>query len=375
METSDFTLGIEEEYLLVDRDTLALAIAPEDLLTACQAVLGDKVSPEYMQCQIEVGTGVCADIGVARKDLQNLRRCVAREAAKLNLAPISASCHPFGDWKQQGHRDRARYNQLKTDLGGVARRMLICGMHVHVGIGTNAARADLLGQLSYFLPHLLALSASSPYWQGEDTGLASYRISVFDNLPRTGLPPDLDSWDSFQRSVETLVKIGVIEDSSKIWWDLRPSSRFPTLETRICDAQPRLDHALSLAALNQCLNRMLMRLRRNNQRWRRFDTFLISENRWRAQRYGVGGGLVDFGRGEIVPMSLLVEELIMMLEEDAIALNCQAELLGLREILEGGTSADRQRAIAAAAAQGGADHDTQMKAVVTHLMEEFHVDL
>ena len=375
MSASDFTLGLEEEYLLVDRDTLELSIAPEELLEACQKRLGGQVSPEYLQCQIEVGTGVCADVGAARADLKRLRACVSEEAEAFNLVPISASCHPFADWKLQSHRDRDRYNQLRSDLGGVARRMLICGMHVHVGIAENAVRADLLGQLTYFLPHMLALSASSPYWQGDDTGLASYRLTVFDNLPRTGLPPNLDSWGSFERSVQTLVNIGVIEDSSKIWWDLRPSSRFPTLETRICDAQPRLEDTLSLAALNQCLNRMLVRLRAANQRWRRYESFLIAENRWRAQRYGVGGGLIDFGRGEIVPMPALVEELIALLAEDAEALDCTAELQGLRRIIEGGTSSDRQRAAAAAAADTGADPQEQLRAVVRHLIEEYHQDL
>ncbi|KAA9008987.1 carboxylate-amine ligase [Histidinibacterium aquaticum] len=375
MENPEFSLGIEEEYLLVDRDSLALREAPAGLLEACQEELQDQVSPEYLQCQIEVGTRVCATIGEARDDLKRLRECISRHAADHNLSPIAASCHPLADWKQQHHTDRARYNQLRDDLGGVVRRMLICGMHVHVGLGSDSLRADLLNQMAYFLPHLLALSTSSPFWQGEDTGLASYRLSVFDNLPRTGLPPRIDAWEEYERSVGALVDLGVIEDATKIWWDLRPSFRFPTLESRICDVSPRLNHAISLAAATQCIARMLWRLRANNQRWRRYENFLISENRWRAQRYGVGGGLIDFGRGEIVPVPALVEELIALVGEDADALGCEAELEGLREILEEGTSSERQRAVREEAEASGKDRDAQMQAVVRHLIEEYHADL
>ena len=369
MDDTAFTLGIEEEYLLVDRDTLGLVDAPESLMKACEADLGGQVSPEFLRCQIEVGTGVCAHIPAARDDLLRLRASVARHAADHGLAPIAAACHPFDDWKAQPHTDKPRYNQLQTDLGGVARRMLICGMHVHVGIEDKATRADLMGQMAYFLPHLLALSCSSPFWQGDDTGLASYRIAVFDNLPRTGLPPRIDTWEEYQRSVDTLIHLGVIEDGTKIWWDLRPSARFPTLESRICDVVPRLEHALSIAALTQCIARMLWRLRRANQRWRRYDNVLIQENRWRAQRYGIGGGLIDFGRGEIVPVPALLEELIALLEEDAEALGCRAELEASRDILLQGTSADRQRAVAESAAE------EPMKAVVRHLIDEFSADL
>lgn len=375
MQKPDFTIGIEEEYLLVDRDSRALVEVPQAMMAECEAALADKVSPEYMQCQIEIGTGVCTTVAEARDDLRNLRRTIADCAAKHNAAPIAASCHPFADWKKQHHTDKDRYNQIRQDLGGVMRRMLICGMHVHVGLGDDALRADLLSQLSYFLPHLLALSSSSPFWQGEDTGLASYRLSVFDTLPRTGLPPQLNSWDEYRRSVEALVDLGLIEDSTKIWWDLRPSHRFPTLETRICDVCPRMEDTLTLAAVIQCVTRMLWRLRTANQRWRVYDRFLIAENRWRAQRYGIEEGLIDFGRGEIVPMAELTDELIDLLAEDAEALGCSAELQNMRRILDRGTSSMRQRAVRQAAEAAGADHDAQMRAVVSHLVEEFRADL
>lgn len=370
-----FTIGVEEEYLLVDIETLNLVRAPQDLMDKCAAELEGQVSPEFLQCQIEIGTKVCQTIGEAREDLKRLRSCVSKHAAEHGLSPIAASSHPFADWKDQHHTDKDRYNALRKDLAGVVRRMLICGMHVHVGIAQKDLRIDLLNQLTYFLPHLLALSTSSPFWQGDDTGLASYRLTVFDNLPRTGLPPQLRSWGEYERSVAALVGLGVIEDSSKIWWDLRPSARFPTIESRICDVSPRLEHALALAALTQCIVRMLWRLSKKNQRWRLYDNFLVSENRWRAQRYGVTGGLIDFGQHKIVPMGELVEEMITMLHEDAEALGCLPEIETAREIAATGSSADRQRNVFAQSLKAGKPKDEALRDVVHHLIEEYHADL
>lgn len=375
MQDPAFTIGIEEEYLLVDRDSLALSEAPEALMAACAQELQDQVAPEFLKCQIEIGSKVCATVTEARDDLRRLRSTVSREAAKHNLTPIAASCHPFADWREQHHTDKDRYNALSSDLAGVVQRMLICGMHVHVGIEDADRRVDLMNQLSYFLPHLLALSTSSPFWQGRDTGLDSYRLTVFDNLPRTGLPPRMESFSEFERAVRVLTEVGVIEDSSKIWWDLRPSSRFPTIESRICDVQPRLEHTLMLAALTQAITRMLWRLAKNNQRWRIYERFLVSENRWRAQRYGIREGLIDFGRGEIVPMAELIEELIELLEQDALYFESRAEIETAREVLRSGTSATRQRSAYAQARQNGGDHDAGLAAVVRHLIEEFHADL
>jgi len=370
-----FSVGIEEEYLLVDQTTCVLTGAPPELMDRCTAELGDQVSPEYLNCQIEIGSKVCNTIGEAREDLKRLRSTVARVANEFGLAPISASCHPFADWRAQKHTDKERYNTLRRDLGNVARRMLICGMHVHVGIEDADTRIDIMRQLTYFLPHLLAMSGSSPYWVGEDTGLNSYRLTVFDNLPRTGLPPQFDSWGAFERSVSALTELKLIEDSSKIWWDLRPSSKFPTLETRICDASPRLETTLSLAALIQCLTRMLWRLSRVNQRWRVYDQFLIAENRWRAQRYGVSEGLIDFGQRKVIPFTDLLEELIGLVAEDAEALDAMAEVEAMRAILVEGNSADRQRGIYATAVDAGQSKDEALCAVVRHLVEEYQVDL
>ncbi|WP_425090478.1 carboxylate-amine ligase [Tropicimonas sp. S265A] len=375
MGTPSFTMGIEEEYLLVDLDSLQLAEAPQALMDACRAELAGQVSPEFLQCQIEIGTGVCSTIAEAREDLRRLRATVAAEAKRFNLAPIAASCHPSADWAKQHHTDRDRYNALEKDLAGVARRMLICGMHTHVGLDSDALRIDLMPQFSYFLPHLLALSASSPFWKGEDTGLASYRLTVFDNLPRTGLPPSFASWPEYQRATHILIDLGLIEDTTKIWWDLRPSHRFPTLESRICDVCPRLEDALSMAALTQAVMRMLWRMRSGNTRWRIYERFLIAENRWRAQRYGATGSLIDFGAGEVKPLHVLTDELQDLVSEDAEALGSTAEIAHLRTIAENGSSADRQRATFAAAIDTGANKSAAMQAVVGHLIDEFHADL
>ncbi len=369
-----FTIGIEEEYLLVDRDSLDLAEAPEDLMQACQSELQDQVAPEFLKCQIEIGTKVCATVTEAREDLRHLRACVAKQAVKFNLAPIAASCHPFSDWRDQAHTPKDRYNSLQYDLQGVVERMLICGMHVHVGIEDPDRRIDLMTQQMYFLPHLLALSCSSPFWQGRDTGLHSYRLTVFDNLPRTGLPPQMNSFSEFERSVKILTDLGVIEDSSKIWWDLRPSSKFPTLETRICDVQPALEDTLTLAALIQALTRMLYRLAKKNQRWRIYDRFLVDENRWRAQRYGTSKGLIDLGRREIVSLPDLMDEMLDLLGEDAEACGALAEVERVRDMAQE-TSAARQRSVYEKARSAGQDRDEALRGVVQHLVEEFHRDL
>ncbi|MBJ3762130.1 carboxylate-amine ligase [Maribius pontilimi] len=371
MTDAPFTIGIEEEYLLVDADTLLLADAPDEMLDAASEALGDQVAPEFLRCQIEIGTKVCASIDEARADLTHLRKTVSDIAADFGLKPIAAACHPTADWAHQHHRDRERYNILKRDLAAVGRRMLICGMHVHVGIPDENDRIDLMNQAVYFLPHLLALSASSPFWQGRDTGLNSYRIGVFDNLPRTGMPPRLEGWSAYRRSVDTLIDTGLIEDGSKIWWDLRPSANFPTLETRICDVMPRLDHTLSVAATIQCIFRMLWRLKEKNQRWRIYDNFLLNENRWRAQRYGCDEGMIDFGRKTLVPMGQLVDELITILEEDALALGCADEVAGLRDILASGNSATRQRATYQSAIDAGAVEADALIEVVRMLTEEY----
>lgn len=373
----DFTIGIEEEHLLVERDSGMLAVEPPAaLLEECETLAGGQINPEFLKCQIEIATKVCRDMSEARGELVRLRSAIADVAAKHDLAPIAASTHPFAKWSEQKHTDRERYDRLAKDLAGVARRLIICGLHVHVGIEDEDLRIDLMNQVSYFLPHLLALSTSSPFWQGEESGLHSYRLSVFDSLPRTGLPERLETWGEYQRLVNRLVQAGLIEDATKLWWDIRPSARYPTLELRITDVCTRVDDGISVAALYRCLLAALLRLKQKNQRWRIYANTLIDENRWLAQRYGVEGRLVDFGKGQAVPYGALLEELLELVHEEAVQFGCLAEVGRARGILARGTSAQRQLHVYRQALHAGMDKAAALKAVVDWLIAEtvnFHI--
>ena len=367
-----FSLGIEEEYLVVDARTLDLAAVPSGMLDAARRRFGDHVSPEFRDCQIEIGTVVAADIGEARADLARLRRGLAEIAEDHGLALVAISCHPWADPESRGTADGARYDEIAEDIGGIARRLMTCGMHVHVGLGEDPElRTDLMAQASYFLPFVLALSASSPFWRGEDTRLSSWRLNVFDQTPRSGLPPRLHSWAEYRRMVDTLITTGIIEDASKIWWDLRPSEAWPTLETRIADVMPRMEEALSVAAFVQCVMRMLWRLGTENKQWRIHDRFLIEENRWRAQRYGTEATLIDLGRDRLRPMQGLLGELEELMEPDARALGCLDELRGTRRIARQGASAARQRRAYDAAILGGAAPREALREMLGGVAREF----
>ena len=366
------TLGIEEEYLIVDRESLDLVKSPDPAFwEACSVALGAQVTGEFLQCQVEVGTKPHTKVGEAVAELLNLRQGVAESAAQFGYAPIAASTHPFAKWRSQHHTRKERYDALSDNLGQVVRRMLICGMHIHVGIEDEDERIDLMGQVSYFLPHLLALSTSSPFWEGDDTGLNSYRLTVFDALPRTGLPDPVESFGEYQRLVGALVKSGCIEDATRIWWDIRPSDKFPTLEQRITDICGTVVETAGIAAAYQCLLLYFHRLKEKNQKWRKYPNTLTLENRWQAQRHGVNGKLLDLGRGEMVPFSDLTEELIALVREEAEELGCLAELESLREIVKNGSSADRQRVVYNAALNGGAEGTVAQRAVVEHLIDAF----
>jgi carboxylate-amine ligase len=355
----EFTLGVEEEYLLVDTETRALVIdPPKTLLAECEELLGEQVTTEFLRSQIEVGTKVCKNIQEVREDLSKLRRCIIDVAGRHELAPIAASTHPFSHWSEQKQTRKERYDSLSAEMQAAAHRLLICGMHVHIGISDDALRIDLMNQLSYFLPHLLALSCSSPFWDGRDTGLKCYRLTIFDALPRTGLPERFQSFAEYQRHVDIMVKAGLLEDSTKIWWDLRPSGRFPTLETRIMDVCTRMDDAIALAALLCCIMRMLYRLRRANQRWRIYSSMLVSENRWRAMRY-------SFDEFEE-----LLEEMLELTAEDAEALGYTAEVAAVRDILSRGTSAHRQLKAHELATAAGKSPKESLFAVVDTLIED-----
>jgi glutamate---cysteine ligase / carboxylate-amine ligase len=366
-----FTIGIEEEYLLVDRASRDLVREmPPALFDAAQQALQGQVAREFLKSQIEVGTGVHKTAREAGVELASLRQTVAKLAGEYGLAPIAASTHPFARWSAQEPTERDRYQAIARDLAGVGRRLVICGMHVHAGIEDDELRIDLMNQARYFLPHLLVLSTSSPFAEGEDTGLKCYRLAAYQELPRTGLPGRFEGWQEYQQTVDVLVRNGIIEDASKIWWDLRPSSRFPTLEMRVTDVCTRFEDAVCVAAMFVSILRMLYRIRRANQTWRTYPLFLLSENRWRAQRYGVAGTLFDFGKGELVAFRDLVDELLVLLREDAEALGCTAEIEHARAIVARGTSADRQVACFERLVAEGASREEALKGLVDHLIGE-----
>ena len=371
IEAPEFTVGIEEEYLLVDKETRSLLVdPPQTLMAEAEELCGTQVSSELLQSQIEIGTKVCHSMQEAHEDLAHLRRSVIEVANRHGLAPIAASTHPFSRWTEQKHTRKDRYDELTTEMQGAARRLVICGMHVHVGISDDELRIDLMNQMSYFLPHLLALSCSSPFWLGQDTGLKSYRLTIFDALPRTGLPERFASYAEYERHIGILMEAGLIEDSTRIWWDLRPSARFPTLETRIMDVCTRLEDSVSLAALLMCIMRMLYRLRTRNQRWRIYTPMLIRENRWRAMRYSFDEGLIDLAKGVVVPFADMLDELCSLVAEDARALGCEKEVAGVHNILSRGTSAHRQLKDYELERAAGASVEDSLKSVVDTLIRD-----
>jgi len=366
-----FTIGVEEEYLLVDKETRALVIdPPATLMAEAEEKCGSQVTSELLRSQIEIGSKVCNGVQEVREDLEFLRSNIIEVADRHGLAPIAASTHPFSSWTEQKHTQKERYDDLTHEMQGAARRLVICGMHVHVGIDDDELRIDLMNQLSYFLPHLLALSCSSPFWNGRDTGLKSYRLTIFDALPRTGLPERFASWAEYQRHINILVAAGLIEDSTKIWWDLRPSAKFPTIETRIMDVCTRLDDTIALVSLLVCILRMLYRLRRRNQRWRIYTPMLIRENRWRAMRYSFDEGMIDLAKGNIVPFEALMDEMLSLVSEDASVLGCEKEISHVRQILSRGTSAHRQLKGYELERANGASVEDSLKAVVDTLIAD-----
>lgn len=364
------TFGIEEEYHLVDLETRDLADAPKELLAAFEAALGSQVSPEFLRSQIEIGTKPMSSFAEARSQITHLRRTVAETARPFHMGPVAVGTHPFAIPGETETTDKQRYQDLERDLAGAIRGLSVCGMHVHAGIEDPDMRIDLMNQARYFLPHLLALSTSSPFWRGQNTGLKSFRMTVLRRLPRTGLPGLFSSWEEYQRAIGVLIDAKIIEDGSKIWWDLRPSVKFPTLEMRIPDVCPLIEDTLAIAALYLCFLRMLVRRRRSNLKWRTYPIALIEENRWRAQRYGVEGALLDLGSGALSPMAELVEEILVLVAEDAEALGCKREIAHLRHIVEHGTSAQRQVALFEKnLADGDASGEALVK-VVDALLEE-----
>ena len=366
----EFTVGIEEEYLVIDIGTLNLvSTMPPALMEECSRELGSQVSKELLQCQIEVGTKVCQTMQEAREELVSLRGTIARIARKHDCLIIASSTHPFS-FGFTLITDDERYQELAEQLQRVVLRLYISGMHVHIGIPDDELRIDLMNQASYILPHMLALTTSSPFWRGEHTGLKSYRVSVFEQMPRTGVPPYFQSYADYMKHVDVLVDLDIIENPTKIWWDIRPSWRYSTLELRLSDICTHVDDAIAVASIFRCWLRMLYRLKKNNQRWREYSSFLIQENRWRAQRYGIDKGLIDFGQGTMVEFPELMEELIELITEDAEFFGCMDEINHIRTILERGTSAHQQVAVFNQSIADGKSHELALVDVVKFLAKQ-----
>jgi len=365
------TLGVEEEYFIVDPTSRDLVKEPDEaMLSRCEEKFPGQVSPEFIRCQLEIGTKVCNSVAEVRSQLVSLRSGIADVCNDYSLAPIAASTHPFARWKDHQHTQKERYLQLAENMQAIANRMLIGGMHIHVGIEDEDLRIDLLNQFTYFLPHLLALSCSSPFWHGYKTGLDCYRLTVFNDMPRTGLPSRFESFSEYKRHAQVLINAGIIEDDTKLWWDIRPSGKYPTLEVRIMDICTQVEHAVSIVALVQSLFLTLYRLKERNVRWRVYRKMLIEENRWRAMRYGVSGSLIDFGKGELVKYAELQDEFINEVQEAAIELGCLDEVNAARNIVANGSSAKQQVAVYDKALHAGATEQEALNAVVDWMIAE-----
>lgn len=370
-KSEDLSLGIEEEYLLVDAETRALAARPpEAFMAKCKAELDVRVTHEFLRCQVEIGTRVCQTISDARSELTDLRRTIAETATEFGMHMIAASTHPWAHWAEQEPVDMERYRILGAEHRTLARRMAICGMHVHAGIADENLRVDLMSQVSYFMPHLLALSSSSPFWEGRDTGLKAFRPIIIGDLPRSGFPEVFENWNDWTDLLDDLSACGMVTDPSKIWWDIRPSGKHPTLEIRICDICTWVEDGLTIAALYQSILAYLCHLRANNERRRHYRRILLAENKWRAMRYGVEAQLGDFGKRKVVPFAELTDELVELLRPFAEELGCVAEIENARVIARRGTSADHQLRVFGDAVEGGASEHEAQVAVVDWLVEQ-----
>lgn len=356
-----FTLGIEEEFQIVDPETRELRSHVVEFLEEGRMLLGEQIKPEMIQSQIEVGTGVCKNIQEARADITRLRSIISSLAQKNGLKIVAASTHPISRWQDQKIFDDVRYELLIEELQTVARSLLIFGLHVHVGIADRERQIHIMNASRYFLPHVLALTTSSPFWMGHNTGLKSYRSEIFKKFPRTDIPDHFDSYGAFQRYVELLVKTGCINDGKKIWWDCRPHPYFPTLEFRICDIPTRVDDTIAIAALFQAIVAKLTRLMEKNLGFRLYRRMLIQENKWRAVRYGLDGKMIDFGKQKEVPTRDLVRELLDFVDDVLDDLGSRKEVEHIHTILERGTSADEQLRVY--------NETNDLKAVVDRLME------
>ena len=345
MKPPSLTIGIEEEYQIIDPQTRELRSYITEILEEGKLILLEQVKPELHQAMVEVGSSVCQTPAELRVELVRLRRAIMDLAAKNGLKIVAAGTHPFSSWMTQEITPQERYMGVKQDMQELAQRMLIFGTHVHIGIEDREFLIDAMNVIRYLLPHILCLSTSSPFWMGRTTGLKSYRSIIFRNFPRSGIPRVFQSWADYSYLVDTLVRTNTIPDSSKIWWDVRPNHSYPTLEFRICDVCTRVDEAICIAAIFQAIVAKLWKLRRDNLTFRVYPHDLIDENKWRAVRYGLDGKLIDFGKQEELPARDLIRELIEWFISDVIdELGSRQEVEYAYRILQEGSSADRQLA-------------------------------
>lgn len=363
MLDGQFTLGVEEEFQIVDPETRELRSYISRILEDGKALLQERIKPEMHQSVVETGTGICNDIGDVRREVTELRSTLDQLARKNGLRIIAASTHPISDWKKQEITDHDRYRVIVDDLQDVARGNLIWGLHVHVGIKDKDVAIALANQVRYFLPHVLALTTSSPFWIGRKTGLKSTRCEVFKQFPRTGIPDTFHSWSDFESYINLLVQTGCIDNGKKIWWDVRPHAFFDTVEVRICDIPTRMDDTIAIAALIQAIMVKLYLIHQKNMSWRNYSRALIEENKWRAVRYGLDGKLIDFGKRTEVPTRTLIHELLEFVDDAVDICGSRDEIKRIYRILDEGTSADRQVKVFE-------DSGGDLNAVVDHLILE-----
>jgi carboxylate-amine ligase len=366
-EKNIFTLGIEEEFQIIDPETRELRSHIAQILEDGKLLLAENVKPEMHQSVVEMGTDVCKDINEAREQVTKLRRNLANLAKKKNLRIAAAGTHPFSHWKDQRITSDPRYKTIVMDMQQVARANLIFGLHVHVGVNDRETALHIMNAARYFLPHIFALSTNSPFWLGRNTGFKSYRSKVFDRFPRTGIPDYFNSIEEYDNFVNLLVKTNCIDNAKKIWWDIRAHPVFNTLEFRICDIPMRVDETIVLAAIMQAVVAKLHKLIKQNLGFRLYRRALIAENKWRAARYGIEGKLIDFGKKTEVPYSYLIQELLDFVDDVVDELGSREELKYVNKILEMGTGADRQLAI------WEQSYDT--KSVVDYIIDETHYGL
>ena len=337
-----FTIGIEEEFQLVDRETFALRSHISEMIAAMKPTLGDQVKQEMLQSVVEVGTKVCRNMDEAAEQVRLLRAALGHVAAQDGFYIAAAGTHPWSDWRDQEITEHERYRSLVQDMGDVVRALTIFGLHVHIGVDDRQRAIEIMNEARYFLPHLLAISANSPFWNGRQTGLHSYRCVVWNRFPRTGIPDSFGSYDEFETHVEAMVRTGCIDDGKRIWWDIRPHPYFNTLEFRICDMQTTVEETLTLAALMQAIVAKLYRLRERNLGYRQYHRNLLMENRWRAMRHGLEGRLIDFGKEQEVPITDLVEELLSFVDEVVDDLGSRPYVEHVRAMIAHGNGAQRQ---------------------------------